>query len=137
MSKVEILSRTQRIIVKSSASVNVVNTPYSINLVNALTSVHIVDAGPIGPRGLIGPEGLPGPIGPEGPPGPTGSDFVYVHDQAMASDTWVVVHNLNMYPNVTTVDTSGGELHGDLQYDSPNQLTITFSVPNSGKVFIS
>jgi hypothetical protein len=63
LSGIEVLSRTQRIIVLPN------------------TSVSIVKEGPQGPQGLVGPKGLVGPqgivgpqgvVGPNGPTGPTG-----------------------------------------------------------------
>ena len=55
MSTIEVLSRTQKIIVKSDRSIAIVN------------------AGPIGPPGAIGPEGPPGEQGIQGSPGPQGA----------------------------------------------------------------
>lgn len=84
---------------------------------------------------LVGP---PGPTGPAGPPGtPAGGSFSYVHDQTSPSSTWVIVHNLNGYPNITTVDSGGNELHGGVDYDSLNQITVTFSSPQTGKAYLS
>jgi hypothetical protein len=54
MSGIEVLSRTQRIIVLPN------------------TSVSIVKEGPQGPQGIIGPKGLVGPQGIAGPQGPQG-----------------------------------------------------------------
>lgn len=81
-----------------------------------------------------------GPEGPQGPPGPPGSDgagFNYVHDQVMPSDTWIVIHDLGGYPNVTSVDTAGTVIIGGVVYDSVNQLTLTFSLPVNGKAYVS
>lgn len=54
MPGIEVLSKTQRIIVLPN------------------TSVSIVKEGPTGPQGPIGPQGPVGPMGPEGPQGPPG-----------------------------------------------------------------
>lgn len=54
MPGIEVLSKTQKIIVLPN------------------TSVSIVKQGPTGPQGLQGPQGVPGPVGPEGPHGPGG-----------------------------------------------------------------
>ncbi|MET0787497.1 MAG: hypothetical protein ABWY25_12425 [Paenisporosarcina sp.] len=57
MSEVNVISRTQKIIVDSPSK-----------------SVAIIYSGPVGPQGPPGEsgEGIPGPEGPEGPAGPTG-----------------------------------------------------------------
>ena len=61
----------------------------------------------------------------------------YVHTQLLASDTWVVVHNLNFYPNVTVVDSGGSMYEGEIAYNSANQLTLTFSAAFSGTAYLS
>lgn len=58
MPGIEVLSRTQRIIVRSDKSVSVVR------------------AGPVGPRGFSGQQGLTGATGPQGPTGLTGPQGV-------------------------------------------------------------
>lgn len=83
---------------------------------------------------IIGP---PGPEGPQGPPGLPGFSFLFEFTQSMASTTWVIVHNLNGFPNVSTVDSLGNEMHGGVEWDSPDQITVTFSTPTSGKAYLS
>ena len=61
----------------------------------------------------------------------------YVHNQGVVSDTWVVNHNLNFYPNVTVIDSSGAVYEGEITYNSVNQLTLTFSVGFSGTAYLS
>lgn len=76
-----------------------------------------------------------GPPGPQGTPGPVGS--TYVHSQALAQLVWTVSHNLNMFPNVTSVDSSDREIIGALTYVDANTLTLTFTSPESGKAYLS
>lgn len=61
----------------------------------------------------------------------------YVHSQGVTSTSWVVNHNLNFYPNVTVVDSSGTIYEGEITYTSPNQLTLTFSTGFSGTAYLS
>ncbi len=61
----------------------------------------------------------------------------YVHDQQVASATWVVVHNLNKYTSVNIVDTANDIIMGEVQYNSLNQLTITFTAAISGKAYLN
>jgi hypothetical protein len=60
-----------------------------------------------------------------------------VHDQQVASASWVVVHNMGKKPSVSIVDTADDEVIGEVKYNSNNQLTITFSSPTSGKAYLN
>jgi len=64
-----------------------------------------------------------------------GNDKNFVFTQAVASDTWIVPHNLGKYCAVSVIDTAGSVAYGNVKYDSLNQVTITFSAPFSGKVY--
>ena len=61
----------------------------------------------------------------------------YVHDQQVASTTWVVTHNLNKFASINIVDTANEEVVGDVTYNSLNQITINFTAPISGKAYIN
>ena len=63
------------------------------------------------------------------------NDAYYRHVQSLATDTWVVAHNLGKYPAVQVVDSSGQMVIGDVIHDSVNQLTITFSAIFSGEAY--
>lgn len=54
-------------------------------------------------------------------------DKNFYFTQTTATDTWVITHNLGKYPSVTVIDSAGTEVVGDINYDSLNQITITFS----------
>jgi hypothetical protein len=54
-----------------------------------------------------GPAGPPGDQGESGPPGDQ-----YPHDQPVASDVWVINHNLGYWPIVRAFDRSGREIKG-------------------------
>ena len=53
-------------------------------------------------------------------------DKTYLHQQTVASDTWVVVHNLNKYPAVSVIDSAGNEVVGEIIYNDANQCTLKF-----------
>jgi len=74
----------------------------------------------------------PGPPGPQGPPG---TSFTYTHSQDVASDIWVVEHNLGKFPSATIVDSGGTAVYGDIKYIDNMSLTISFSAIFSGKVY--
>lgn len=61
----------------------------------------------------------------------------FVFEQAVASDTWVVVHNLNKYPSVMLVDSAGTQFIAPVNYDSRNQLTVYINGKTTGKVFLN
>jgi hypothetical protein len=61
----------------------------------------------------------------------------YVHDQQVASNSWVVPHALNKYASVSIVNTANQVIVGEITYNTLNQLTITFTSPISGKAYIN
>jgi hypothetical protein len=60
----------------------------------------------------------------------------YEHIQADASDTWVIVHNLQLYPVVDIFIDYNGELQKiipmSVEYTDTNTCTVTFSSPYTG-----
>ena len=67
----------------------------------------------------------------------TTSRVAYTHTQSVASDTWVVNHNLSFYPNITVKDSAGTIYEGEISYTSLGSLTLTFSSAFSGTAFLS
>lgn len=62
----------------------------------------------------------------------------YIHEQGVASDTWVITHNLGKYPSVTVVDSAGeAQIPDNIDYNSDNQLTIQFIGSFAGKAFLN
>ncbi len=59
-------------------------------------------------------------------------DKDFKHNQTSASSTWVITHNLNKYPNVVVFDSADNQAFGAVEFNSKNQLTITFSASFSG-----
>lgn len=91
------------------------------------TDTQVVAAGQQGPQG---------PGGPQGPAG-SGGDLSYSHTQGVASDTWVINHNLNKYPSVVVVDSGGSEVIGNVDYTSLNIVTLSFSASFSGSAHLN
>lgn len=54
------------------------------------------------------------------------ADKTYLYQQTVASDTWIIVHNLNKYPSVSVIDSAGNEVIGEVSYDDKNQVTLKF-----------
>jgi hypothetical protein len=65
------------------------------------------------------------------------ADANFVFTQSLPSASWSVIHTLNKYPSVTVIDTGGNVAIGDVTYISNTELTITFSAPFSGKVYLN
>ena len=61
----------------------------------------------------------------------------YIFEQGIASDTWVVTHNLHKYPAVTIEDSAGTQFLAQVHYDSANQLTIRMNGATTGKVYLN
>lgn len=62
----------------------------------------------------------------------------YTHEQAIASDVWVIHHNLNKRPSVTVVDTAETEQIPDEKvYNDENTITLYFISEFSGKAYLN
>lgn len=61
----------------------------------------------------------------------------YVFEQAVASDTWVVKHNLYRFPAVTIEDSAGTQFSAQIHYDSVNQLTISMNGATTGRAYLN
>ena len=64
-------------------------------------------------------------------------DKNFVFNQAVASATWTVQHNLNKFPSCTMVLSTGQQGYGDVTFIDENNLTITFASAESGKAYIN
>jgi hypothetical protein len=67
----------------------------------------------------------------------TSGDKSYIHTQLTASTSWTIDHALGKYPSVTIVDSGNNVVVGDIQYNTTNQLTVTFQSSVSGKAYIN
>lgn len=67
----------------------------------------------------------------------TANSTAYVHTQTTPASTWVINHGLSYNPSVTIVSTNGDLVHGDVNYSGAQQITINFSAPFSGRVYLS
>jgi len=108
-------------------------TPHHINLkapndpvVANITTQHIV-LDPISNRITV----ING--GPQGPPGIGGaSTTTYLHEQDIASTSWLMSHNLGFYPNVDVFDNSGRRIRSAIIHHSINQTEVQFLTPRTG-----
>lgn len=100
------------------------------------TSGPVGEAVSSGPKGSVGPQGATGPTGPTGPQGEP-RIVAYHHIQGASSTEWQIVHNLDFYPNVTTIDSVGTIVEGELEHISENELVVTFALPFTGEAYLS
>ena len=70
-------------------------------------------------------------------PASDAADKNYVHNQAVASATWNVQHDLDKFPSCTMVLSTGQQGYGDVTFIDENNLTITFAGAESGKAYIN
>jgi hypothetical protein len=61
----------------------------------------------------------------------------FVFEQGIASDVWVITHNLNKAPSITLVDSSGAEFQARKVYNSLNQVTIYLNGATTGKAYLN
>ena len=59
----------------------------------------------------------------------------YTHDQVVASDTWVIHHNLGKHPSVTCVDSAGTVFYPSVEYINENTCIARLKGAASGKAF--
>lgn len=66
-----------------------------------------------------------------------GPDKNYTHNQLVASATWNIVHNLNKKPSIVLVNNTDDMIYGEVRFIDNNNITVTFSSPESGKAYIN
>lgn len=71
------------------------------------------------------------------PVGEGGSDKTFVFTQNVASDLWIINHNLNKFPSVSIVDSGNNMVIGDVIYENANNLQISFSGAFSGSAYLN
>lgn len=69
--------------------------------------------------------------------GPINYDKNYLHIQSVASDEWLINHNLNKYPSVTVIDSAENIVVGEVEYLDLNNLKIKFTGGFSGKATLN
>ena len=68
------------------------------------------------------------------PKGQSDKNFISNSINFSANTPQTIAHNLNKFPAVTTVDSAGNEVVGDVQHININSFKITFTSAFSGKV---
>lgn len=65
------------------------------------------------------------------------ADKNFVHEQGLASNEWIVTHNLGKEPSITITDSAGTEVEGDVKHIDLNTTKLTFSAPFKGKAIFN
>jgi len=73
--------------------------------------------------------------GPRGAMGPAASTTIFNQMSPLA--IWTITHNLEKFPSVTIVDSSGNVVIGDIIYLNNMQIRITFVGAFSGKAYLN
>lgn len=61
----------------------------------------------------------------------------YVHEQGVASDIWVINHNLGKMPSITITDSAGNVVEGAERYIDENTVEIRFNGAFKGKAYLN
>jgi hypothetical protein len=72
-----------------------------------------------------------------GTSGGPGSAVSYTHVQSTPASVWSINHPLSFMPNISLVDTADDVIEGDVSYDSPSLITVTYSGATGGKAYLS
>jgi hypothetical protein len=143
MNEIAVLSRTQRVVVDSSESVNspsrqqriVVDADGGVTVVSKHQSlviepvygITIVQAGPPGPRGF------PGEQGEAGEPGISGGAAPFHFEQTDPESVWIIDHNRDTTEYAITLRDQDGILF--IASHSPvneNRVAVSLSFPMTG-----
>lgn len=65
------------------------------------------------------------------------ADKTYVHTQSSSSVLWTITHNLGKYPTVRIKDGTGAMMIGDVVDISINEITIEFSLAQTGVAILN
>jgi hypothetical protein len=66
----------------------------------------------------------------------SGAPQAFEFNQAAASDTWTINHNLGRKVDVELYTVGGMEMLGDITHTSPNQAVVSFASPVAGSAFV-
>ena len=61
----------------------------------------------------------------------------FVFEQGIASDEWVIEHNLNKYPSVSVVDSANNVITPEVEYIDLNNIVVRMNGATTGKAFLN
>lgn len=65
------------------------------------------------------------------------SDKAFVFEQGIASNMWVIEHNLNKYPSVSVVDSANNIITPEVEYIDLNNIVVRMNGATTGKAFLN
>ncbi len=68
---------------------------------------------------------------------PNSSVPTIIFTQIISSTTWNINHELDKFPSVVVTDSVDRVVVGDITYVDSNNITISFTAPFSGQVFLN
>ena len=71
------------------------------------------------------------------PKGQTDKNYVSPNLNFSTDVAQTITHNLSKFPSVTTVDSAGSHIIGDVQHIDNNNFTVTFKASFQGKVYVN
>lgn len=63
--------------------------------------------------------------------------WTFTYEQATASDTWEIQHNLGRNPSVVIVDSGGNVFYPAVQYIDENNIVVTMNGATTGKAYLN
>jgi hypothetical protein len=91
--------------------------------------------GYIGPSGLV--SSISSAVDVRGSPGLPSLPAFFLHTQSIASNTWSINHNLNLYPQIQLFTLAWVKIYADEQHLSLNTTQVSFSYPAVGYAILS
>lgn len=61
----------------------------------------------------------------------------FIWEQGIASNTWVITHNLNKCPSITLVDSAGTQFEAHIEYNNLNTVTVYLNGASTGKAYLN
>lgn len=66
-----------------------------------------------------------------------GKLWTFTYEQASASDSWLIVHNLGRKPSVVVVDSADNVFYPAVQYIDLNTVLVTMNGATTGKAYLN
>ncbi len=111
------------LVVEQESEPSIITTEVEIVVLVEDTEVVLLEATEQGPAGADGVDGT--------------GDLHYVHNQAVASGTWTITHNLGKRPAISLLSVGGLAVWGEVLHVDTNQALVYFDNPFAGSAICS
>lgn len=65
------------------------------------------------------------------------ADKTFIYEQAVASATWQIQHNLDKYPSVEVIDTANNKIETAVEWIDENNLIVRMNAATKGKAYLN